>query len=631
MVDVYIVGLDANYRGHQLEEKLSSLGFSPVRVSAIDMRNIKVEDLDLDHESIKLWNGRYISSSEIGCQVSHRKAWELASKNNSTWSIILEDDALIDDSFVSFVDEIKSIKSKKPAIVSGYWPYAIVRRIRNHDVFQGKPKSLRKVVVPPYSTVCYAINSSAISSYLESDELRITTADWPLLMFTMNFYVYTKSFVKHPDDQSTIGFDREKEQKINSGSLKQYIASNDEKILSLLKRLKRIYRLLKSFKHPKPFTVVTKKLIYTLYYIQILHSIPGLKVLRGEQNPLAQRRIGAREIATTSKSIFLLAVNWFYWRSVKSINNRIYPVAQKVRGLGTFSLLHNFHQILARFKLRVARQKFQITRYVDYIDRDQELVEELRKITSATVGDISGNLQLTFCCILNVFNQKAIELERAYASILSQTKPFEQVIIYDDGSDNHETLIWLNALPERSIDFNVSFQIVRASNQGVVEARNLAFKLCQSNWVLFLDGDDELLSDYVHKVDRALQKHKTVEVVYPDYYISNDGESPQKGKSGPTRIGLMRRINTLPHSSFIKCSLFQEIGGYDSEFAKLGAEDWGLWVKANLFGARFLALNDIGYVYFKDQEESRSLLTDHLGEERRAAIEQMMSKFKSNL
>jgi hypothetical protein len=135
--------------------------------------------------------------------------------------------------------------------------------------------------------------------------------------------------------------------------------------------------------------------------------------------------------------------------------------------------------------------------------------------------------------------------------------------------------------------------------------------------------------EYVDKAEKVLQKHKTAEVIYPEYYISIDNEFPERSSSGPTRFSLLRRINTLPHSSFIKSSLFREIGGYDSEFAKLGAEDWGLWVKAGLFGTRFVPLNDIGYIYFKDRFESRSALTDHFVKERLAAIEQTISNFKS--
>jgi GR25 family glycosyltransferase involved in LPS biosynthesis len=631
MIDVYIVGLDSDYRGQRLEEKLMALGFNPVRVSAVDLRGINLRDLDLNLESIKLWNGRYLSSGEIGCQISHRKAWEIANKNNSPWSIILEDDAIVDDSFLNFASEVTILKSKKPAIISGYWPYAIARKSVSLDLIPKKPRLLRKVIVPPYSTVCYAINSAAIRRHLEMDELRVTASDWPLMTFTIDFYVYMKRFVYHPDLHSTIGIDRDNEQEISSGYFNGYIATNSEKITSLLHRLLSIRRLLKLSKHPKPFAILVKKFIYTLYYIQILKSIPGLEILSGDKTPLLQNRISLKEISKIIKFASLHTAKWFYWKSRNYASAFYNPLVVRARRLGSLVMNRRFRAIVVRFKLLKTRSKIKAGMYPEYIQRNYDLFKVFPKVAKTPSSKIFQKDLKSFSCILNVYNQYPSELERALKSILGQVQQFDQVIIYDDGSDELETVAWLEGLHERSRVLHGRIQIIRASNLGVVEARNLAFKYCDAEWVLFLDGDDQLLIDYLGNVSKILNRYPTAEIIYPDYLISSDKGAPTRSKSGPAEPDYLIRINTLPHSSFIKSSLFLELQGYDLAFSELGAEDWAFWIKACLHGARFAPLGEAGYVYFKNQEDSRSSLTDHFVQERILAIEQLVIDYKATL
>lgn len=69
-------------------------------------------------------------------------------------------------------------------------------------------------------------------------------------------------------------------------------------------------------------------------------------------------------------------------------------------------------------------------------------------------------------------------------SILAQTKAFEQVIVYNDGStDETKEVIDNLSLPPY-------FTVIHAKNGGVSRARNQIISLTKTDYLCFLDGDD---------------------------------------------------------------------------------------------------------------------------------------------
>src|SRR5437879_3505099 len=97
--------------------------------------------------------------------------------------------------------------------------------------------------------------------------------------------------------------------------------------------------------------------------------------------------------------------------------------------------------------------------------------------------------------LITTFNRSHY-VRRAIESVLSQTVPVNEVIVVDDGSiDGTAQLI------ERR--FGNRICVVRQSNQGVSGARQRAIREARSEWVAFLDSDDEWTQDRNHLFQEA--------------------------------------------------------------------------------------------------------------------------------
>jgi glycosyltransferase involved in cell wall biosynthesis len=86
----------------------------------------------------------------------------------------------------------------------------------------------------------------------------------------------------------------------------------------------------------------------------------------------------------------------------------------------------------------------------------------------------------------------------AVHSILKQTRPITEIIIVDDGStDNTQQIV--EALPG-------PITYVKQPNQGPSAARNTGIKAANSEWIAFLDADDQWTSDKIDKQLKLLRK-----------------------------------------------------------------------------------------------------------------------------
>ena len=100
-----------------------------------------------------------------------------------------------------------------------------------------------------------------------------------------------------------------------------------------------------------------------------------------------------------------------------------------------------------------------------------------------------------FSVIIPCFNDDKF-LERSIGSCLAQSLPPEQIIVVDDGSvDNTPEICarYSNELGKR-------FIYLRQENSGVSAARNTGVRLAITNYIVFLDADDELLPDALERV-----------------------------------------------------------------------------------------------------------------------------------
>lgn len=103
--EVYVINLDRSpKRLEEISKQLTRAGLSFQRVSAVDGKKATPEQLaQLDEASYQRKHGKSSLPGELGCYLSHVEAIRQFLQSGHTYAVILEDDALLEDGFISVV------------------------------------------------------------------------------------------------------------------------------------------------------------------------------------------------------------------------------------------------------------------------------------------------------------------------------------------------------------------------------------------------------------------------------------------------------------------------------------------------------------------------------------------------
>lgn len=126
--------------------------------------------------------------------------------------------------------------------------------------------------------------------------------------------------------------------------------------------------------------------------------------------------------------------------------------------------------------------------------------------------------------------------------------------------------------------------VLDTQRQGAAHTRNKALELVDTEWVAFLDDDDELKPHHL----KACARHAALtgaDVVYPWF----DGDDEIGMYEVPFSASLLRRRNFIPVTVLARTELLVEAGGFTPHPDENGdpCEDWGLWLKLLALGATF--------------------------------------------
>jgi len=183
--------------------------------------------------------------------------------------------------------------------------------------------------------------------------------------------------------------------------------------------------------------------------------------------------------------------------------------------------------------------------------------------------------------IIPTFN-RAHTLERALDSVLAQTLPAAEIIVVDDGS-NDETKQKMASWQARN-GFAGNFLYLKTDNRGVSSARNLGAAKAASNWLAFLDSDDEWLP---RKLELQAPLTRDFPLVHGEEIWIRHGvrvNAVKKYEKSGGRI-FKRCVDVCcisPSSVLISKELFNKLDGFRADFPV--CEDYELWLRIS---ARF--------------------------------------------
>ena len=167
------------------------------------------------------------------------------------------------------------------------------------------------------------------------------------------------------------------------------------------------------------------------------------------------------------------------------------------------------------------------------------------------------------------------QVERAIASVHSQTHPAREIIVVDDGSDD-ETADRLQAMGTRIRSLRMP------QNAGVSAARNLGIAKAAGSFVAFLDSDDEGLPRHLADLHAHAAAHPWQRIMQTGEIWMRDGRRVNPGRRHRQPEGWIARPSLdlcliSPSAVMIHRETLLKEGAFDEDLP--ACEDYDLWLR----------------------------------------------------
>jgi len=180
-------------------------------------------------------------------------------------------------------------------------------------------------------------------------------------------------------------------------------------------------------------------------------------------------------------------------------------------------------------------------------------------------------------------------LKMTLNSVLNQTyKNWECIIVNDGSLDNTERIAREYLLIDKR------FKLINQKNQGLSKARNNGIDHSKGCYILPLDSDDIIGSDYITKAVDVLDTNGNISIVYCKAKLFGK----KRGEWNLPDYSLERMLggNCIFCSAFFRRSDFLKTKGYNPNMI-YGYEDWDFWLSILELGGDVYKIDDILFFY----------------------------------
>ena len=211
--------------------------------------------------------------------------------------------------------------------------------------------------------------------------------------------------------------------------------------------------------------------------------------------------------------------------------------------------------------------------------------------------------------------------------VLSQSFPYFEWIIVDDGSTKQEDIDKLEEL--KQLDSRI--KVFHKKNGGPAETRDYGAKQIDPTckYLLFLDSDDLIVDTYLECAYWTLETNTKATWTYTDT-INFGGENYTWTKwYQPHR---MLKENLLVITAMIRKEAFFEVNGFEIRDKNV-YEDWCLWLKLINKGLFPVRMNFYGFWYRKKPKAESELQKSNEENKKKAMsyVNAIVEKIKKNL
>jgi glycosyl transferase family 25 len=162
-LQVFVISLERSAeRRSRVEEQLNQTEVQWQFLNAVDGYALPSMPSSYKKSKVKRLQGYELTPGEIGCFLSHIKAWDLCLKNNMT-TLVFEDDFLVGENLEVVIEDLLSI--------ADYWSLVRLSGIyeTNHQILINRPSyGLVKNLGEPCGTAAYMIQPAAAKILLQS-------------------------------------------------------------------------------------------------------------------------------------------------------------------------------------------------------------------------------------------------------------------------------------------------------------------------------------------------------------------------------------------------------------------------------------------------------------------------------
>ncbi|MBS1735215.1 MAG: glycosyltransferase [Bacteroidetes bacterium] len=172
---------------------------------------------------------------------------------------------------------------------------------------------------------------------------------------------------------------------------------------------------------------------------------------------------------------------------------------------------------------------------------------------------------------------------------LCKDKELYEIIIINDGSTNQLTIDILQELAERG------YNVINQQNQGLGATRNNGIRQAEGDYILPLDSDNKIRSEYIYESIKILDGQPEIAMVYGDaeYFEKVTG----RHTIGEFNLQNMMVENHIDACAVYRKSVWENVGGYDEKMPVMGMEDWDLWLNMAFNNYKFHYINKVMFDY----------------------------------
>jgi GT2 family glycosyltransferase len=173
---------------------------------------------------------------------------------------------------------------------------------------------------------------------------------------------------------------------------------------------------------------------------------------------------------------------------------------------------------------------------------------------------------------------------------LNQTYPPLEIIVVDDGSTDNSA--------EIAESFGPPVRVFRQENRGESVARNVAIREARGDYIALLDADDLLHPESHQRLTEAVRDAPGGVACMGCSSFTTNHEEPHSVTFPSTDAffpGILRGNFGAPHCWLAPKTAIDAAGGFCNELTYF--EDWDLWWRVGLTGAKFVPVEFAGALY----------------------------------